>query len=82
VRGRIPVAGVQPDAPPSNDWKPGFATKWMAKDLRLAEELARDSNRPVIQTAVNHQLMRLAMLAGYAEKDLSALGLVLREQRR
>jgi len=82
VRGRIPVPGVQPEAPPSNGWEPGFATKWMAKDLKLAEELARDTNRPVVQTAVNHQLMRLAMLAGYAEKDLSALGLVLREQRR
>ncbi|MBD5654615.1 MAG: NAD(P)-dependent oxidoreductase [Candidatus Eremiobacteraeota bacterium] len=82
VRGRVPVAGVQPDAPASHDYEPGFATKWMAKDLKLVEDLARDSNRAVMQGAVNHQMMRLAMSAGYAEKDLSILGVVLREQIR
>jgi 3-hydroxyisobutyrate dehydrogenase len=80
IRGRVPVPGVQPDAPASHDFEPGFATKWMAKDLKLVEELARDSNRPVVQSALNHQLMRLAMRAGFAEKDLSILGLVLRDQ--
>src|SRR5439155_6963040 len=36
VRTRIPVAGVLPDSPASNGWKPGFTTDLMAKDLDLA----------------------------------------------
>jgi L-serine 3-dehydrogenase (NAD+) len=77
VRGRIPVPGVQPNAPASNDWKPGFATEWMAKDLHLAEELARGLSRFVPQTALNHQMMRLTIEAGYAKQDLSIVGKVL-----
>lgn len=79
VRGRVPVAGVQPGAPASNGWEPGFATEWMAKDLALAEGLARATTRPVLQASLNHQLMRLTMRAGYRRLDLSALGKVLVE---
>jgi 3-hydroxyisobutyrate dehydrogenase len=82
VRGRVPVAGVQPNAPASNDWKPGFATEWMAKDLHLAEELARSLTRFVPQAALNHQLMRLTMEAGHAKRDLSILGQVLSSFKR
>ncbi len=82
VRQRVPIPGVQPNAPASNDWKPGFATAWMAKDLHLAEELGRATSRPVLQAALNHQMMRIAMQAGYAEKDISALGKVLQDWRR
>ncbi len=78
VRGRVPVAGVQPSAPASNDWKPGFATEWMAKDLHLVEELARGLNRFVPQAALNHQMMRLTMEAGHAKRDLSIVGEVLK----
>jgi 3-hydroxyisobutyrate dehydrogenase len=82
VRGRVPVAGVQPNAPASNGWKPGFATEWMAKDLHLAEELARSLTRFVPQTALNHQLMRLTMEAGHAKEDLSIVGEVLNSLKR
>jgi L-serine 3-dehydrogenase (NAD+) len=82
VRGRVPVAGVQPNAPASNNWKPGFATEWMAKDLHLVEELARSLTRFVPQAALNHQLMRLTMEAGYAKQDLSVLGEVLSSFKR
>lgn len=77
VRGRVPVPGVQPGAPPSNDWTPGFATEWMAKDLHLVEELARSLTRFVPQAALNHQMMRLTMEAGHAKRDLSIVGDVL-----
>ena len=36
VRTRLPVAGVVPDSPASNQWRPGFMTDLMAKDLDLA----------------------------------------------
>ena len=36
VRTRLPVAGVVPESPASNGWRPGFMTDLMAKDLDLA----------------------------------------------
>ena len=36
IRTRIPFEGVVPDGPASNDWRPGFMTDLMAKDLDLA----------------------------------------------
>src|SRR5207247_1566005 len=34
VRTRMPDAGVIADSPASNQWKPGFMTDLMAKDVR------------------------------------------------
>jgi len=31
IQQRVPVPGVQPAGPASNEWRPGFATEWMAK---------------------------------------------------
>ncbi len=77
VQQRVPVAGVQPNAPASNGWKPGFATEWMAKDLDLAQEYARTVGAPVLQVALNHQMHRMAMQEGYAKLDLSTVGKML-----
>ncbi len=46
VRTRLPVAGVVPDSPASNGWKPGFMTDLMAKDLDLALHYAGSAGRP------------------------------------
>ena len=45
VRTRLPVAGVVPDSPASNGWRPGFMTDLMAKDLDLALAYARRGRR-------------------------------------
>lgn len=79
VRHRVPVAGVQPESPASNDWTPGFATEWMAKDLHLVQEYAKAMGVPVLQVALDHQLLRIAMQLGYAKKDLSVVGKMVRE---
>ena len=73
VTQRVPVPGVLPNAPASNDWNPGFATEWMAKDLDLAQEYARSVGAPVLQVALNHQVHRMAMQEGYAKLDLSTI---------
>jgi 3-hydroxyisobutyrate dehydrogenase len=80
VQMRCPVPGVQPHAPSSNGWKPGFATEWMAKDLDLAQEYARTVGAPVLQVALDHQIHRMAMQAGYAKLDLSTIGKMLLER--
>ena len=36
----VPVPGVLPDVPANHDYKPGFTSAMMLKDLRLAEEAA------------------------------------------
>ena len=77
VAHRCPVPGVQPNAPSSNGWKPGFATEWMAKDLHLAQEYARSVGAPVLQVALDHQIHRMAIQEGYAKDDLSTIGKML-----
>ncbi|MEO6990609.1 MAG: NAD(P)-dependent oxidoreductase [Candidatus Baltobacteraceae bacterium] len=79
VRGRVPVAGLQPGAPPSNEWRPGFATEWMAKDLDLVAQYAKTVGVPALQASLDHQLMRLAMAQGYAKLDLSIVGKMLQD---
>jgi 3-hydroxyisobutyrate dehydrogenase len=74
VRQRVPVAGVQPAAPASNGWAPGFATEWMAKDLHLTLEEAKALGVTCFQVALDHQLLRTAMQRGYAKLDLSVVG--------
>ena len=77
VAQRCPVPGVQPNAPSSNGWKPGFATEWMAKDLNLAQDYARSVGAPVLQVALDYQIHRMAIQEGYAKLDLSTIGKML-----
>jgi 3-hydroxyisobutyrate dehydrogenase len=80
VQQRVPVPGVQPHGPASNDWKPGFATEWMAKDLGLAQQFARSLNIPLLQTAVNFQLLQESIQAGYAKLDQSIVGKLMTDR--
>ena len=66
-----------PNSPASNDWQPGFATEWMAKDLFLAQAFARSLDVPVAQTATDLQCFEQSMQAGYAKLDQSIFGKVL-----
>ncbi len=77
VRTRIPVPGVVPDSPASNDWRPGFMTDLMAKDLRLALEYAERSGVPVTVTAASKTLLDAASRAGFGREDFSALAKVV-----
>ena len=45
LENRCPIPGVDPAAPSSNDFAPGFAVRLMAKDLRLAQAAARSNNQ-------------------------------------
>ncbi|HYZ17501.1 MAG TPA: NAD(P)-dependent oxidoreductase [Candidatus Acidoferrum sp.] len=82
IQQRVPVPGVQPHAPASNGWQPGFATEWMAKDLWLVQQFARTLNVPLLQTAVNFQALQEAIQAGYGKLDQSVIGKVMAERIR
>ncbi len=77
VRTRLPVAGVIPESPASNDWKPGFMTDLMAKDLDLALGYAARSGVPLASTAAVRQVLTAASVAGYGREDFSALSKVV-----
>jgi 3-hydroxyisobutyrate dehydrogenase len=78
VRTRIPFEGVLPDSPASNDWKPGFMTDLMAKDLDLAIAYAARARVPLFTSGIVRQLLGAASEAGYGREDFSALGKVVR----
>lgn len=74
VLGRRPVflaprIGAQP-----------FSLHLMAKDLRLAQELARAVGSPMPQSALNLQVAEAAIAAGFGELDESAVAVYLRER--
>ena len=77
VRTRLPVAGVVPDSPASNGWKPGFMTDLMAKDLDLALAYAAGAGVPLSTTAVARQALTAAASAGYGREDFSAVAKVI-----
>jgi 3-hydroxyisobutyrate dehydrogenase len=68
-----PYPGVMETAPASNDYKPGFMTDLMAKDLGLALEIAE-------QSGVNNQMGKLAKALynkhqdeGNGQRDFSSI---------
>ena len=77
VRTRLPVPGVIPDSPASNEWTPGFMTDLMAKVLDLAMAYAARCGVPVPTTAAARQLLTAASSAGYGREDFSAVAKVV-----
>jgi 3-hydroxyisobutyrate dehydrogenase len=80
VRTRVPFEGVQPDAPASNGWRPGFMADLMAKDLDLALAYAARAGVVLDTTALVRATLREAQDAGYGREDFSAIGKVVRER--
>ncbi len=78
VRTRLPAEGVVPDSPASNDWKPGFMTDLMAKDLDLAIDHASSAGTPLFTAGLARQVLGAASAAGYGREDFSSLTKVLR----
>lgn len=68
-----PVPGLVPAAPANRDYRPGFTTAMMAKDLRLAQEAATsvDVATPLGSEARN--LYALFKGRGHGELDFSAI---------
>jgi len=77
VRTRLPVPGVIPESPASNQWQPGFMTDLMAKDLDLALAFAAKSGVPLATTATARQMLTAAHSAGYGREDFSAVAKVV-----
>lgn len=79
VRTRLPAPGVVPESPASNDWKPGFMTDLMAKDLDLAIAYAAKARTPLFSAGPVRHMLGAASEAGYGREDFSSLAKVVRD---
>jgi 3-hydroxyisobutyrate dehydrogenase len=77
VRTRLPVAGVVVDSPASNEWRPGFMTDLMAKDLDLALGYGASAGVTLITASTARQALTAATAAGYGREDFSAVAKIV-----
>jgi len=75
-----PCPGVIENVPSSNDYRGGFGTALMTKDLGLAQDAATRTKAATPLGSVAHQMYRVMCNAGYAEKDFSSAFQFLREK--
>jgi 3-hydroxyisobutyrate dehydrogenase len=68
-----PVPGVGPDTPADHDYEGGFAAALMLKDLKLAEEAAKQAGAYTPMGARAEELYQRFVDAGNGGKDFSGL---------
>ena len=73
LQNRCPVPGPAPDAPSSNAYAPGFAAKLMAKDLKLAQQAAKDCGQSTDFGAEAARRFAEFAAGASAELDFSAI---------
>ena len=73
VNSYCPVPGPVPASPANNDFKPGFATDLMVKDLTLAQNAALSVGAATPMGAEAAHLYRLYRGSGGGEKDFSSI---------
>jgi 3-hydroxyisobutyrate dehydrogenase len=69
LQTRAPVPGLQPAMPASNEWAPGFAADFMAKDLDFALRAAASHGTPIAATAMVRELLTRVQAAGRGDRD-------------
>jgi 3-hydroxyisobutyrate dehydrogenase len=79
LRTRIPFEGARPDTPASNQWKPGFMTALMLKDVDLVLRACTAAGVPASSAAGVRRALQEAVDAGFAREDFSALGKIVRK---
>ncbi|PVD35852.1 hypothetical protein C0Q70_02821 [Pomacea canaliculata] len=75
-----PVPGVVEGVPSGNNYKGGFGSALMAKDLGLAQNAATLIKAPTPLGSLSHQIYRIMVNSGYAEKDFSSAFKFLQDQ--
>jgi 3-hydroxyisobutyrate dehydrogenase len=68
-----PVPEMTPASPANNDYRPGFMTALMLKDLRLAQDAAAHAGAPSPLGAAATQLYALHQAAGQGGADFSSI---------
>ena len=73
LMNHCPVPGLVPNAPSNNNYKPGFASALMLKDLKLAQEAAAASGATTPMGAVAAQLYGLHNAWGEGGTDYTGI---------
>ncbi len=68
-----PAPGPAPDAPSNRDYRPGFATDLMLKDLRIAMQAAQQAGAVTPMGAQAAQIYAMAAAAGRGGEDFSGV---------
>ena len=68
-----PVPGPVPTSPANNDYKPGFATALMMKDLTLAQDAAKASGAATPLGQHAHEIYKAFDAAGHGGVDFSGI---------
>lgn len=68
-----PVPGIIPNVPANNHYQPGFMAKMMLKDLRLAEQAAKDVQANIPLGTAAMELYNQFVAEGFGELDFSAI---------
>jgi 3-hydroxyisobutyrate dehydrogenase len=76
-----PVPGPVPTSPANRDYKPGFATALMLKDLRLSQEAAQSAGAATPLGAAAAQLYALYEASGGGAADFSGIIRFLRGEQ-
>jgi len=66
---RVPVPGLQPAMPASNDWRPGFFADFMAKDLDFALSEAADCGVMLRSTEIVREVLKRVQADGRGRND-------------
>ncbi|XP_033220344.1 3-hydroxyisobutyrate dehydrogenase, mitochondrial [Belonocnema kinseyi] len=77
-----PVPGLVPNVPSSNDYKGGFGSTLMSKDLGLAQTVANRTQTPVFLGSLAHQIYLTVVAKGYADKDFSVIYQFLKDVKK
>ncbi|XP_022105573.1 3-hydroxyisobutyrate dehydrogenase, mitochondrial-like [Acanthaster planci] len=75
-----PVPGVMEGVPSSNQYKGGFSTTLMTKDLGLAQSAATHTKSATPLGSLAHQIYRVMCSKGYSLKDFSSVYQFLKEE--
>lgn len=68
-----PVPGVVENVPANNSYKPGFMSKMMLKDLRLAQHAAEAADTPIPLGGMTAELYELFVNQGNGDVDFSGI---------
>jgi L-serine 3-dehydrogenase (NAD+) len=68
-----PWPGLMPSAPASHEYRGGFMSELMAKDLGLAQQAAQSTGSSTPMGALALQLYRLLLKQGQGKQDFSAI---------
>ncbi|XP_044738210.1 3-hydroxyisobutyrate dehydrogenase, mitochondrial [Chrysoperla carnea] len=66
-----PVPNMLPNVPSSNDYKGGFSTDLVLKDLGLAQDAATDTHSTIFLGALSHQIYSTLSNNGFGNKDFA-----------